>query len=386
MRSQSYINSSLQIIDKYEGKMPLAAWLKNYFREHKKYGSKDRREISHALYSWFRIGKAFVGMQQEERLLRAIFLSSSSPNFVLSEQRREWNEAIAMDSEAKLQLLHAEGEWEKIFPFAGLLSKEIDPKPFAISHLHQPQLYLRIRPGHKTGVVKKLEDAAIPFELMDDNAVILPNGTKLEGLIDIDSSAVVQDLNSQKVIQLVPKNTWGGRRSMDAWDCCAASGGKSILLHDHFPTARITVSDIRTSILANLRSRLQRAGVETQESVVVDLSLPGSQLKRKFDVIVCDAPCSGSGTWARTPEQISFFTKDKLAHYTSLQKKISLNASKALKEGGYFLYITCSVFAEENEGLVEFLINSSGLRLVDSKLFDGYRQRADTLFAALFTI
>jgi len=385
MRSFSYINSSLQIIDKYDGKMPLAAWLKNYFREHKKYGSKDRREISHALYSWFRIGKAFTGMQQEERLLRAIFLSSSSSNFILSEQRPEWNEAIALDSRTKLELLHAAEEWGNIFPFTGLLSEGIDPELFAISHLHQPHLYLRIRPGHKHHVLKQLENAAIRFELVDDTAIVLPNGTRLEGLIDIDSKAVVQDLNSQKVIGLIPEDAWSNRK-IDAWDCCAASGGKSILLHDHFPEARITVSDIRASILANLRNRLQRAGIRTADSFVADLSLPGSHLKQKFDLVICDAPCSGSGTWARTPEQTSFFTKDKLAHYTSLQKSISINAVKALKEGGYFLYITCSVFAAENEGLVNFLVNTSGLRLVDSRIFEGYRQRADTLFAALFTI
>jgi 16S rRNA (cytosine967-C5)-methyltransferase len=58
---------------------------------------------------------------------------------------------------------------------------------------------------------------------------------------------------------------------------------------------------------------------------------------------------------------------------------------KALKSGGYFLYITCSVFQKENEEIVEFIESNCPLKLVSLRYLDGYNQKADTLFAALFS-
>jgi 16S rRNA (cytosine967-C5)-methyltransferase len=63
-----------------------------------------------------------------------------------------------------------------------------------------------------------------------------------------------------------------------------------------------------------------------------------------------------------------------------------LNASKSVKKEGYFLYITCSVFEKENEGVVNFLKDHTSLQLVTQQYFTGYDKRADTLYAALFTL
>ena len=97
-------------------------------------------------------------------------------------------------------------------------------------------------------------------------------------------------------------------------------------------------------------------------------------------------PCSGSGTWSRTPEQLYFFEESKIAYYANLQKKIISNAVKALKPGSVLLYITCSVFTEENEDAVNFIQEQLHLKLVSANYFKGYQQRADTLFAALFSL
>jgi 16S rRNA (cytosine967-C5)-methyltransferase len=67
-----------------------------------------------------------------------------------------------------------------------------------------------------------------------------------------------------------------------------------------------------------------------------------------------------------------------------LQKSIATQASKSVKEKGYFLYITCSVFEKENEEVVAFIQDNTSLEFVSSHYFIGYDKRADTLFAALF--
>ena len=102
-----------------------------------------------------------------------------------------------------------------------------------------------------------------------------------------------------------------------------------------------------------------------------------------FDLIICDAPCSGSGTWGRTPEQLSYFDESRVDYYAALQKKIVSNTIAYLKPGGYFLYITCSVFKKENEEVVEVVEKDFGLYAVRVEVLKGYDKKADTLFAAL---
>jgi 16S rRNA (cytosine967-C5)-methyltransferase len=125
---------------------------------------------------------------------------------------------------------------------------------------------------------------------------------------------------------------------------------------------------------------------------VVDLSHP-VEIKgsNEFDLVIADVPCSGSGTWGRTPEQLYYFEADKIEEYAALQMKILPNLVPHIAPGGYLLYITCSVFRKENEANVNFIlrqaIDNAGqptLRLVSSELLKGYDKKADTMFAALF--
>jgi len=169
------------------------------------------------------------------------------------------------------------------------------------------------------------------------------------------------------------------------WDCCAASGGKSLMLNDIDPDIELTVSDVRESILANLKKRFEKAGIQNYTSFINDLSQPNFKPQiTNFDLIICDAPCTGSGTWSRTPEQIYFFDEKRIEQYALLQKKIVSTIIPRLKIEGCLLYITCSVFKKENEEVVEFIQSNSELELIKMELLKGYDKKADTMFAALF--
>ncbi|HEY2721190.1 MAG TPA: Fmu (Sun) domain-containing protein, partial [Chitinophagaceae bacterium] len=170
-----------------------------------------------------------------------------------------------------------------------------------------------------------------------------------------------------------------------AWDSCAGSGGKSLLLYDIDPSVNITVSDIRKSILTNLGNRFAEAGIRKYRSYFMDISQPGMKFRdNKFDLVICDAPCTGSGTWSRTPEQLHYFDQTKIETYSSLQKKISSNIVPYLKENGFLVYITCSVFKKENEEVTQHIASETGLNLLDSKMLKGYEKKADTMFISLF--
>ena len=386
MRIHSWLNTAGSLLKEYGGDLPFSIYLKQYFAAHKKHGSKDRKQIANLCYSSLRLGKAFQDTDPEKRMLIGQYLTNDIETDATELFPKEWKQSLSAPAGEKLAVLRRVQEWQMIFPLQGELSKEIDRELFTLSHLVQPNLFLRIRPHFKTIVHDKLKEADIDFKEISDDAFALNNTTKVDQYINLDEEAVVQDYNSQQVIRLLPTDVYKHQK-VNAWDCCAASGGKSLLLYDNLNNVILTVSDVRESILHNLRNRFKRAGIEHYHSYMVDLSeSKPSIINEPFDLVVCDAPCSGSGTWGRSPEQLLYFDSEKIGHYTELQKKISLNAARAIKKGGYFLYITCSVFDKENEEIVQFINENNELTLVSMEYFKGYTMRADTLFAALFTL
>jgi 16S rRNA (cytosine967-C5)-methyltransferase len=292
---------------------------------------------------------------------------------------------IESSIEKKVELLNRVVDASSIFPFTNELSEGIDADEFAFSHLQQPDLFLRIRPGRKETVLHQLKAAGISFQLIDNNTVALPNATKIEELIMLNKDAVVQDYSSQRVgeflLNLKPQTL---NLKPSVWDCCAASGGKSIMAKDILGEIDLTVSDVRESILINLKKRFAEASIKNYSSKVIDLAhSPFTIHHSPFDLIIADVPCSGSGTWGRTPEQLSFFQSSSIETYSALQKKIIANTVGQLKPNGYFLYITCSVFKKENEDNVEWIQEELKLQLVKQEVIKGYAAKADTMFAAL---
>ncbi len=381
-RFYSYINTSKKIIEQYNGAVPLAAWLKDFFREHKQMGSKDRKQISSLVYNYYRLGKALPTLAVEEKLLAATFLCNNTDNALLGFLKPEWNEKINLPLVEKRLLIDGFST-ATIFPFMNELSDGVDAESFALSHLQQPDLFIRIRPNQHQKVLAKLTENSIAFEQLNDNCLALNNATKIDDIIAIDKEAVVQDYSSQRIAAFL-RLTIGDRPST-IWDCCAASGGKSILAKDVLGKIDLTVSDIRASIIQNLKNRFARAGINNYKSFVADIAVNSQPSTANRQLVICDAPCSGSGTWGRTPEQLSFFTAESLAKYANLQKKIISNSITSVGNNGYFLYITCSVYKQENEDAVAFIQQQfPSFQLVKKELLIGYEKKADSMFAALF--
>jgi len=403
-RNYSYLNSAIQILNQYKGEEPFASFIKKYFSTNKKHGSNDRKQISHLCYCYFRLGKARLSIPTEERILVGLFLCSTEPNEMLTQLKPAWSKHLHLPIQEKLLIIPGNYSLliQEVFPWQNELSDGIDHGKFCESFFVQPDLFLRFRPGHENSVREKLSRAEVDFKEMNASCLALPNSSKIEDLVELDREAVIQDYNSQQVsvylksasLNLIPIAIGTETK---AWDCCAGSGGKSILLYDENPKIDLTVSDVRESILVNLRKRFAKAGMEKYKSFVADLterhSSPDSyrsnlhlpiSIGTPFDLIICDAPCTGSGTWSRTPEQLCFFDERKIEDYSLTQKQILSNAIPHLGDRGFFIYITCSVFRKENEENVEFIRQKFNLELVKMEALTGYEKKADTLFAALF--
>ncbi len=383
-RYHSYINSAVSIIEKYDGKLPLAVYLKQFFAQEKKFGSKDRKWVITLCYQYFRLNKTHEKMPLNDGILLSHFICENNPSSLLVDLKPEWNEAVTSDLNTKAALAGIVVHAELIFPFQDEIGAEVDKEKFSFNHLQQPNLFIRLRPTGFNDAMKKLMAANVDFKLLDHNCVELPNGTKVDEILTLDKEAVVQDYSSQQTGQVVKSIIKKPLFNTFYWDCCAASGGKTIMLNDLYPGLEITVSDIRLSILENLHKRFQAVGIKNYRSFTADLTKPiDIATHRYFDWIVADVPCTGSGTWARTPEELFFFDPKEIDAFAVRQKNIVKNALPHLRSRGYFIYITCSVFEKENGGVVKYL-QQHGLTLLQQQYLKGYENKADTMFIAVF--
>jgi 16S rRNA (cytosine967-C5)-methyltransferase len=105
MKYFSHLNTAVQLLQQYNGTQPFGSFIKQYFSQHKKYGSKDRKNISHLCYAFFRLGKALPQLPQEERILTALFLCSNEPNELLQNLKPAWNNNTRLAFNEKVQLL-----------------------------------------------------------------------------------------------------------------------------------------------------------------------------------------------------------------------------------------------------------------------------------------
>ncbi|PRY95265.1 16S rRNA (cytosine967-C5)-methyltransferase [Hasllibacter halocynthiae] len=154
-----------------------------------------------------------------------------------------------------------------------------------------------------------------------------------------------QDAGSQAVAALVPLAP-----GMRVLDLCAGGGGKAMGMAARCPGAAVFAWDAAPARMTDLPKRARRLGAEVR---VLDQPEDGAP----FDAVLCDSPCSGSGTWRRDPEGRWSITPERLAELVRLQGGILDRAASLARRGGVVVHATCSVLRRENEGVVEAFLD-----------------------------
>jgi 16S rRNA (cytosine967-C5)-methyltransferase len=385
MKAINQLKTFQRILDEYPADTPLGKFLPGFYRQNKQMGSTDRRVAGRLVYNYFRLGRALPNLPADERLMVAELLCNTHTNSFLQHFKPEWAACVGFTIDEKINLIkstYPDFKLEDVFPWSAQLSNGIDRNAFLKSFFIQPDLYIRVNKGFEAQVKAELSKADVIFKDEGNGCLSLPNGTRLDAIFPKKHWFEVQDYSSQQTAQFFKPNKWDSW-----WDACAASGGKSLLLHSLQPDIKLVVSDIRESILSNLDERFQQAGILKYQKKLLDLTENNEQLlyNYEFDGIILDAPCSGSGTWGRTPEMISQFDQHRTDFFKRLQQSIIPNVTKHLKPGAPIIYITCSAFKAENEDAVDFMVNELGLKLEETQVLKGYERKADTMFVARLT-
>ncbi len=160
----------------------------------------------------------------------------------------------------------------------------------------------------------------------------------------------IQDEGSQLVSHLV-----GATPGMRVVDWCAGAGGKTLAIAMTMENkGQIVACDVSEKRLEGAVKRLRRAGVHNVER---HLTQDGDKwVKRraqKFDRVLVDAPCTGTGTWRRNPDGRLRLTATDLAELEPKQARILDAAERLVRPGGRLIYATCSLLREENEAQIE---------------------------------
>lgn len=168
----------------------------------------------------------------------------------------------------------------------------------------------------------------------------------------------VQDEGSQLVALLAD-----ARPGQAVLDYCAGAGGKTLALAGAMQNkGRLIACDISEKRLDRAVKRLRRAGVHNVERRALG---PDAQpwLKRqagRFDRVLVDAPCSGTGTWRRNPDMKWKIGPTDVAELCAVQADVLDRASRLVKPGGRLIYATCSILPAENDGAVEAFLERHG--------------------------
>ncbi len=174
----------------------------------------------------------------------------------------------------------------------------------------------------------------------------------------------LQDASSQWAVGQLPLGSaeW-------VLDYCAGGGGKALAIADTFD-AEVFAHDIASQRMRDLPERAARAGVEIKTLAGGALASAGP-----FDLVFCDAPCSGSGTWRRTPDAKWRLTRERLDALMQSQDEVLNAARQLVRPGGILAYASCSVLASENSERIQMFIKQnpewslvqSGSRLPDDR-------------------
>ena len=345
--------------------------LSKFFKDHKKLGRQDRHEIAETVYAalrhWQKLHMVF-GAKAPARLLalgalvigRGVSIASLSD--IINEAERtalSGLKAAKTEFTGRLNTASELPEWLVERMQGQYSDEEIIAIGQSLSQAAPLDTRVNTIKGKREKVLAQLEAdgfkaAATPFSpwgiRFQDKAAINKNPLFLDGLLE------VQDEGSQ-LLALIS----GAKRGEVVVDFCAGAGGKTLALAAMMNnTGRLYAMDVSEKRLANIKPRIARAGVGniTPQRLDHERDLRLKKLWNKADRVLVDAPCSGLGTLRRNPDLKYRQSNASIDELVALQTRILDSAAHLVKRGGYLVYATCSILAEENQKQVEHFLSS----------------------------
>lgn len=342
----------------------LPARIQNLLRRHRSFGSRDRRLYRELLYTTMRYLPWLEPRLDDQpehaaRLVAWLAADSAATAQFRKAMGDDWPDCPPGVA-AKAALFNRE-------PLLGLSGSHApSPRPVQPTELlpswigqqcpealTEPQLDAlnRRAPLWLRAIPTTLPEIAVEFDRLGwkwQPSAVTPAALRMFDEVDVTKTEAfaqgkleVQDLGSQLLLESVavePAGRW--------LDACAGAGGKTLQLAQLLgPHGRIDAFDVRSNALAELAVRANRAGLR-------QVSILQQPPDGEYDGVLVDAPCTGSGTWRRSPHLKWTITPPQIAAAALLQRDLLATFSRRVRPGGRLFYATCSLNHSENEEVV----------------------------------
>lgn len=351
------VAAAIEILDAILGGDPAEKALSGWARSHRFAGSKDRAALRDHVFdalrcreSYSALGGAATGRGLMIGALRAagsdvaqIFTGEGHAPAALTEDEGLGRVPVAGSAEA----LDCPG-W--LLPlFRASLGEDCEAVLAALRCRAPVFLRVNLRRVSRQAARDQLAAENIlcePSDLSNSALEVVSGAPRIRGSQMLASGLVdLQDAASQAVSDLVPLKD--GQRMLDY---CAGGGGKTLAVGGRV-RGQFFAHDVNPRRMADLPVRAGRARIDV--TCLTDRDLPG---RAPFDVVLVDAPCSGSGSWRRDPQGKWALTPKRLEQLVALQAQVLDQAAGHVGVGGHLVYMTCSLLAEENQGqITDFL-------------------------------
>lgn len=374
MRYPAQLQATIELLDQLsETKYPADRIMSSYFKQRRYIGSKDKAAISENLYTILRNKRRFEfildskDMGTDSRVMVALLAkiqggdldaafdgSKYSPNRLGSEQlERLVNIDLNVIDKAPANIQLNVPDW--IAP--KLMAALGDRYEIEMAALNKSATTdIRVNTLKSSVVRVEQELSALGHEL--EKTSLSPWGLRFSKRVALFGLPAfkqgwfeIQDEGSQLLALL--SDVKAGQKVVDF---CAGAGGKTLAMAAMMDNkGSIDACDVHTKRLEQLGKRAKRAGVHNVRSHILT-SEHDKWVKKHTayaDVVLLDAPCTGTGTWRRSPDSRWNLSQQDLDNLVSVQQSILQSAKRLVKPGGRLLYATCSLLEEENEQQIQ---------------------------------
>lgn len=338
------------ITEIFADRQPADNILNAYLRERRYIGSKDRRFISEEVWDIIRhrrrlefeaqstdIRKLFL-MRYKNQNMAEIFAGGQYGLPEITDEEQHWLDMSENDE----RIYPADVEAECPQPFFDKINNfEL------VKSLNFPATAdFRINAGSRETVIRKMQDEGFEVEATPFS----PIGIRAKSRINLNNCMAYLDglIEPQDEASQLAAILADVRPEHKIIDYCCGAGGKSLtmayLMHNRGTIEAHDIDVRRLEALAPRIKRLQAANIRTVKT---------SDVSSEYDRFIIDAPCSGSGTWRRSPDAKFRLTETRLAELVKIQSELLDMAAARVKAGGRIVYITCSVFADENSSQIK---------------------------------
>ncbi|TMV08512.1 RsmB/NOP family class I SAM-dependent RNA methyltransferase [Ruegeria sediminis] len=352
MTPSARVQAAIEILDDILAGAPAEKALTGWARRSRFAGSKDRAAIRDHVFDALRCKRSFAALGGAETgrglMLGSFRAEGRDPGSVFTGERhapdpvREGETGHAPRSEPE-RLDIPDWLWPS---FSSSLGSESEPVAKALQCRAPIHLRVNLRKATVPDAIAALarDGIEVARHLACDTALEVTSGARgiSQNSAYLDGMVELQDAASQAVVAAL--NLAPGMRVLDY---CAGGGGKTLALAAN-EGVEVFSHDAAPGRMQDLPVRANRAGVK-----VTTIETTGIARLAPFDLVLVDAPCSGSGSWRRSPAGKWALTAERLQELTHIQGDILAQAASVVSASGVLAYATCSVLDEENGLVVE---------------------------------